>query len=49
MFKAVECPISQTIVAVNFCDVCGWKGEIERTNWQMWCKYPQPETKKEED
>jgi len=41
MFKAVECPISGMIVAVNFCECCAYKVSIERTNWQMWCKYPE--------
>jgi hypothetical protein len=43
MFKAVDCPISKDAISIEVCVDCKYKGAIERTNWQMWCKYPEGE------
>jgi tRNA(Ile)-lysidine synthase TilS/MesJ len=43
MFKAVDCPISKDAISIEVCVDCKYKGAIERTNWQMWCKYSEGE------
>jgi len=43
MFKAVDCPISKNAISIKVCADCKYKGVIEGTNWQMWCKYPEGE------